>query len=74
MPRRPAGPKPPTPEEVAAALELQPTEAERAAGYGEPADLVELVTLHSDGCRWVVITHRASKHYLPVAAVPAAAG
>lgn len=65
--RRPQ-PTPPTPEEAAAALGIQPTEAERAAGYAEPADLVELVTLHSDGRRWVVITHRGGKHYMPVAA------
>lgn len=67
--RRRTTPTPPTPAAAAEAIEIEPNAAERAAGYETPASLVELVTLHSDGRRWVVVTVRGGKHYLP--AVPA---
>ena len=65
--RRRTTPAPPTPAAAAEALEIEPNAAERAAGYETPASLVELVTLHSDGRRWVVVSARGSKHYLPLA-------
>ena len=65
--RRRTTPTPPTHAAAAAALEIEPSATERDAGYETPASLVELVALHSDGRRWVVVSARGSKHYLPLA-------
>lgn len=54
---------------LAAALGIEPTEAERERGYDTPASLI-LDVGRRGADRWVVVLHRGSKHVVPDAKVP----